>query len=305
MNNRDDQQNRRPQDNRDGNQNRGQDRESRYRGAYRFDDHRTTRDQHGDLRDNHRDDRGHADQRNTYGASNNYGNMGSYGGAQGFGSSRGGYSHPEHRDGFNANSGHGGDNRKRPVQDRRVYGAYWDRNSFSQGEHSRFADEHREHRPDPNRNRRDDRNREDDSRYEIYDDQQSYYNRGMYGNYSDLSVSNDVNRNMDVQPGEEDRYGSRQRARNRQGSGNDQDRYQDYGTRYNEGNSAGSLSYGYDGYRGFPGEDRNRHYDPMSGRAHRNENGNQSDDRRRQEGSRSRGGYGANNQSPDERNQNR
>ena len=304
MNSREEQQDRRNRENRENNQNRNQDRESMYRGAYRFDDHRTTRDQHGNVHDNHRDDRGHANERNTYGSSNNYGNMGSYGGAQGFGSSRGG-SHPQHRDGFNADSGHGRDDGRNSQPERRVYGAYWDRNSFSPGEHNRFADEHREHRPDPNRNHQNDRNREDDSRYEIYDNQQSQYNRGMYGNYSDLNVSYDINRDMDYKRGEENRYGSNQRARNRQGSGNDQDRNQDYGTRYNEGNMAGSLSDGYDGYRGYPDDNRDRRYDPMSGRVRHEDNRNQQDDRHDTRGSRSRGGYGANNQSPDERNQNR
>ncbi|WP_026463039.1 hypothetical protein [Adhaeribacter aquaticus] len=279
MNRREDQNDYQDRNNRGGNRDMGQSKDSMYRGAYRFEDHRTARDQYGDRHDNHQDDRGQANQRITQGASNNYGNMGSYGGAQGYGSARGGYGHRhEDRSGFDGTSGHGRDTIRRPGHERQIYGAYWDKNSFSDNENSRFAQDHRENRPDPNRTYRNDRNRDDDSRYEIYDDAQSHYNRGEYGNVSQQNPSFDFNRNMDDQPNEQRHYGSNQRPKNRQGSGNDQDRNYSYGTDYNEGNMAGSLSYGYDGHRGYPDDDRDRRYDPQTGRI-------------RNERDRPRGGY--------------
>ncbi|KAA5548758.1 hypothetical protein [Adhaeribacter rhizoryzae] len=306
MNRRDEENNRRDRDNREnrsGNRNMGQDQESMYRGAYRFDDHRTTRDQYGDRHDNHQDDRGQANQRNTYGQSNNYGNMGSYGGAQGFGSSRGGRGHrEENRSGFDSTSGHG--RHTVPGNNRQIYGAYWDKNSFSDRDHDRFSEEHREHRQDPNRDlRRDDNNQEDNSRYEIYDTSQSFYNSMP----EQTSISYNPNHRIDedFRRDQERDYGSNQRPRNRQGSGNDQDRH--YGTDYNErneGNMAGSSSRGYDGQRGD--EDRSRHYDPMSGSVNRDPSRNRNNDRAdRENRDRQRGGYDGNNRHRNERDQNR
>ena len=300
MNRREDDHNRHDRDNRGGNQNRNIDQEARNRGDYRFDDHRTTRDQYGDRHDNGRDDRGRADQRNTQGASNNYGNMGSYGGAQGFGSSRGGYGHrDDNRTGFDATSGHG--RNTVPGNRREVYGAYWDKNSFSERDHDRFSEEHREHRPDPNRDlRRNENNREDDSRYEIYDTSQGQFNAAPERS----SISDDFNQHLDDdrQRGQRE-YGSNQRPRNRQGSGSDQDR--NFGRNMNnEGNMAGSLSDGYDGYRGYGDEDRNNRYNPMNGRVNRDPD-RRYNDQDRQDRNRPRGGYDTNNRNRDERDRNR
>ena len=297
MNRRDEEKARRDRENRGGNRNMGQDQESRHRDAYRFDDHRTTRDQYGDPHDNRRDDRGQADQRNTTGASRNYGNMGSYGGAQGFGSSRGGYGHPEEkRSGFDATSGHG--QHTVPGNNRQLYGAYWDKNSFSDRDRDRFSQEHREHRQDPNRDlRREENNQEDDSRYEIYDTSQNQYN--SVPEQSTISYNHNQRLHQDNRH-EPESYGSHQRPRNRQGSGNDQDR--NYGTNLNDGNMAGSLSYGYDGRRGYGDENRNQQYDPMSGSINRDSNRNRDD---RRERDRPRGGYDGNNRHRDERNPDR
>ena len=297
MNRRDEDNNRRERENRGGNRNMGQDQESMYRGAYRFDDHRTTRDQYGDQHDNRRDDRGQADQRNTYGASNNYGNMGSYGGAQGFGSSRGGYGHrDEHRTGFDATSGHG--RHTVPGNSRQIYGAYWDKNSFSDRDKDRFSQEHREHRQDPNRDlRRNENNQEDDSRYEIYDTSQSQFN--SVPEQSSISYNQNQRLQDDSRRDDERRYGSHQRPRHQLGSGNMQEH--NYNADLNEGNMAGSLSWGYDGSRGYGDEDRHRFYDPMSGSIHGDPSRNR-DDRDRD---RPRGGYDGNNRHRDERNPNR
>ena len=303
MNRREDQQQERDRDFGSGNRDMGQSRDSRYRGAYRFDDHRTTRDQYGDVHDQHREDRGQADQRNTWGTSRNYGNMGSYGGAQGFGSSRGGYGHAqENRSGFDATSGHGQQERNRPRENRQIYGAYWDRNSFNENDRDRFSREHQSQRQDRNRYNDYDRNREDNSRYEIYDTHQRQFNSGSYNNDVRFTPSHDINRYMDDVPGEQRHYGSRQRPKNRQGDGNDQDRR--YTADFNEGNMAGSLSYGYDGYRGYPDDVRDKRYDPMSGAVRRNDYRNAAGDRRDDSNQR-RGGYDTNNQNPDERNRNR
>jgi hypothetical protein len=278
----------------------GQSRESMYRGAYRFDDYRTTRDQYGDAHDRHRDDRGQADQRNTWGANPNYGSMGSYGGAQGFGSSRGGYGHPsQQRSGFDATSGHGHDERYRPQTDRRIYGGYWDRNSFNENDQDRFSQTHRSQHQDRNRYNPYDQNQQDDSRYEIYDTHQRQYNEGSYNNDVRATPSYDFNRNVSGEDARQGHYGSHQRAKNRQGDGNDQDRR--YTSDWQEGNMAGSLSDGDDGYRGDPDQGRHQRYDPMSGQVRRRP----ADENRRDERSRPRGGYDANNMSPDEGYRNR
>jgi hypothetical protein len=303
MNRREEQDNDRRQENRGGNRDMGQSRDSMYRGAYRFDDHRTTRDQYGEVHDHHRDDRGRADQHNTGGASPNYGNMGSYGGAQGFGSSRGGFGHPsQNRSGFDATSGHGPDDRHPGQAPRQIYGAYWDRNSFNENDQDRFSREHRSQHLERNRYNNYDQNRQDDSRYEIYDTHQRQYNEGSYNNDVRQTPSFDFNRDMDDNPGEQRRYGSHQRAKHRQGDGYDQDRR--YTSDMQEGNMAGSLSDGYDGYRGYPDDNRNRRYNPMSGET-RHRDPRDQDDNRRQDRNRSWGGYDANNMSPDERHRNR
>lgn len=301
MDRREDQYKDRSRDLRRGNRDMGQSQESMYRGAYRFEDTRTTRDQYGDVHDRHRDDRGQADQRNTWGSSPNYGNMGSYGGAQGFGSSRGGYGHPsQQRSGFDATSGHGHDDRFRTQPNRPVYGGYWDRNSFNENDPDRFSQTHRPRHQDRNRYNQYDQNREDDSRYEIYDTHQRQFNEGSYNNDVRVTPSYGFNRNLhdDASRG----YGSHQRAKNRQGSGYDQDRQ--YTSDWQEGNMAGSPSRGDDGYRGYSGEERHQRYEPMSGQVRRRDKPGQ-DDYRRQDRSRPHGGYDANNLNPDERHINR
>jgi hypothetical protein len=303
MNRREDQQHERDRDFGRGNREMGQSRDSRYRGAYRFDDYRTTRDQYGDVHDRHREDRGQADQQDTSGASRNYGNMGSYGGAQGFGSSRGGFGHAQqNRSGFDASSGHGQQDRSHPQENRQIYGAYWDRNSFNENDQDRFSREHRSQHQERNRYNDYDQNREDDSRYEIYDTHQRQYNTGSYNNDVRFNPSQNFNRDMDDNPNEQRHYGSHQRPKNRQGDGNDQDRR--YTADLQEGNMAGSLSDGYDGYRGYPDDDRDKRYNPMTGEVRRHDNRN-SNPNRRDDRNQRRGGYDANNQSPDERHRNR
>jgi len=298
MDRREDQNNDRSRDSRGGNRDMGQSRESMYRGAYRFDDHRTTRDQYGDVHDRHRDDRGQADQRNTRGSTPNYGNMGSYGGAQGFGSSRGGYGHPsQHRSGFDATSGHGRDDRYRSQADRPIYGGYWDRNSFNENDQDRFSQTHRSQHQERNRYNQYDRNREDDSRYEIYDTHQRQFNEGSYNNDVRMTPSYDFNRDLHEGSSQRRDYGSHQRAKHRQGSGYDQDRR--FTSDLQEGNMAGSLSWGYDGYRGDPDEGRHEWYDPSSGQV-RHRGNRDAADYRRDDRNRPRGGYDANNMSPDE-----
>jgi hypothetical protein len=277
MDRREDQYKDRSRDSRSGNRDMGQSRESMYRGAYRFDDHRTTRDQYGEVHDRHRDDRGQADQRNTWGSTPNYGSMGSYGGAQGYGSSRGGYGHaPQHRSGFDATSGHGHDDRYRPQANRPIYGGYWDRNSFNENDRDRFSQTHRHQHQERNRYNQYDQGREDDSRYEIYDTHQRQFNEGSYNNDVRVTPSYDFNRELHEGRG----YGSHQRAKHRQGSGYDQDRR--YTSDWQEGNMAG----------------------PMSGQVRRRDHPD-TDDYRRNDRSRPRGGYDANNMNPDERHINR
>ena len=84
--------------------------------------------------------------------------------------------------------------------------------------------------------------------------------------------------------------------------GYDQDRR--FTSDMQEGNMAGSLSDGYDGYRGYPDDNRNQRYNPMSGETRRRDPRDQNDNRR-QDRSRTWGGYDANNMSPDERHRNR
>ena len=282
-----DQYNQRDRQNRSDN-NRQDDRrsdDSNYRGAYRFDDYRTVRDDYNFRPDNEnnyrnrgqnyadeRENRGRADQRNTQGGSNNYGNMGSYGGAQVFGSSRSGYSsqrHPEHRSGFDATSGHGpqgrDEDRQHPEPHRQIYGAYRDQNSYTQDERAanyRDRSEHDYQRRQPDRRTQDD-DRNDDSRYEIYDSAQSQYNRGMYGNPTQGSQSRGTFQRTHIDDPREN-YGSRQRPRFRQGSGNDQEH--NVGNEMDYTNTAGSLSWGNDG-QGGSSEPPLRHYDPRSGKA--------------------------------------
>jgi len=270
-------------------ENRGDD--SNYRGAYRFEDHRTARDDynfHPDSDNNNRnrgqnyaderENRGRADQRNTIGGSNNYGNMGSYGGAQGFCSSPAGFSfprNPQDRSGFDATSGHGpqgwreeGGHGQAP--NRQLYGAYRDHNSYSADEQpgrNSYRDLQRNENGRNNSNDQD-RRRDDDSRYEIYDSAQSMYNRGNYGYSHGGSVSPHPNQRTHIDDPREN-YGSRQRPHFRQGSGNDQQH--NVGNEMDYTNVAGSLSDGYDGYRG-PAEPPLRHYDPMSGRVRENDN---------------------------------
>ncbi|MDQ4141974.1 MAG: hypothetical protein M3142_15815 [Bacteroidota bacterium] len=266
-------------------ENRGDD--SNYRGAYRFDDHRTARDDYHHYPDSannnrsrgqnyadERENRGRADQHNTIGGSNNYGNMGSYGGAQGFGSSRAGFSaqrHPQERSGFDATSGHGPQGREEErghgqAPNRQLYGAYRDQNSYSSNEGPNRNNYHDQQHRGNWRDYQDDQNRrrEEDSRYEIYDSAQSMYNRGNYGYSHGGSVSRHPNQRTHIDDPREN-YGSRQRPHFRQGSGNDQQH--NVGNEMDYTNVAGSLSDGYDGYRG-PAEPQYRHYDPLSGRAH-------------------------------------
>ena len=266
--------------------------DSNYRGAYRFDDYRSARDDYnfnpdnannnrsrGQNYANERENRGHADQHNTQGGSNNYGNMGSYGGAQGFGSSRGGYSSQRHmpdRSGFDATSGHGPEGWQEErgrgqVPNRQLYGAYRDQNSYSSNEGPNRNNYYHDQQHRGNwRDYQDDQNhrRENDSRYEIYDSGQNQYDRGNYSNSSGGSVTRHPNQRTHLD-NPQDNYGSRQRPRVRQGSGNDQEH--NVGNEMDYTNVAGSLSDGYDGYRG-PAEEPLRHYDPRSGRVRQDDN---------------------------------
>ncbi|KAA9340699.1 hypothetical protein [Adhaeribacter soli] len=203
----------------------------------------------------------------TYGASRNAGSMGSYGGAQGYGSSRGG--HNTSNDPWT--SGHH-DRSYQPQH--RIYGAYRDRNSFAEGEKETYdgttrygsqgADTTRGWLPSGRSgvsgNRATDRS-SDDARYEIYDSALSQYNRGEYGNTTGGSISEELNLRTHQNYPPYQYYGSHQRGF-RQGSGNDQD--SQLGTDMEYGNTAGSLSVGYDGFYGEPGP-RNRYYDPLTG----------------------------------------
>ena len=202
----------------------------------------------------------------AYGASRNAGSMGSYGGAQGYGSSRAGY----HGDDQWA-SGH----RERGYEQRhRIYGAYRDRNSFAEGENENYdgtqrygsqgADNTRGWQPSGRSGQSgayQHRTSEDDGRYEIYDSALAQYSRGYYGNPTGGSISEDLNLRSHQNYPPYEYYGSRQRSR-RQGTGSDQDA--NLGTDLDYGNTAGSLSVGYDGYRGAPGP-QNRYYDPLTG----------------------------------------
>ncbi|MDB5263241.1 MAG: hypothetical protein JWQ14_2524, partial [Adhaeribacter sp.] len=195
-----------------------------------------------------------------------------------------------------ATSGHGGETA--PGGNRQVYGAYWDKNSFSERDKNRFTQEHREHRQEPNRDlRREENNQDDDSRYEIYDTTQNQYN--SVPEQSTISYNQNQRIDDDNQRNQHN-YGSRERPRYRYGSGNEQDH--NYNDNLNEGNMAGSLSWGYDGNRGYGDDDRNRRYDPMSGSINRDPSRNRDD---RENRDRPRGGYDGNNRHRDDRNQNR
>jgi hypothetical protein len=113
------------------------------------------------------------------------------------------------------------------------------------------------------------------------------------------TISNQFNRELDEDQRHSRRdYGSNQRPRHRQGDGNDQD--QNFGTNsLNEGNMAGSLSWGYDNHRGRPEENRDRRYNPMSGSINRDPG------RDRDHRDHPRGGYDSNNRNPNDRNKNR
>ncbi|PSR54813.1 hypothetical protein AHMF7605_15535 [Adhaeribacter arboris] len=165
--------------------------DSNYRGAYRFEDHRTAHDDYQPYPDNannnrsrgqnyadERENRSRADQHNTRGHSNNYGNMGSYGGAQGW--------QEEHGRGQAPN--------------RQLYGAYRDQNSYSSNEGPNRNNYHDQQHRGNWRDYQDDQNRrrEDDSRYEIYDSGQSQYNRGNYGKPSGGSVSQHPNQRTHI-----------------------------------------------------------------------------------------------------------
>jgi len=202
----------------------------------------------------------------TYGASRNAGSMGSYGGAQGYGSSRNGYSTEKW------GSGHKGAS----FQPRHtVYGAYRDKNSFAPGERESYDGSQRSGSQGadstrgwttPGRSGRSGSyqhySSDDDARYEIYDTSESQYNRGEYNNDSRNSISDDLNLRSHQNYSPREVYGSRERAMNRQGTGSDRDRYLGSDLEYQ--NTAGSLSVGYDGYRGEPGP-QNRYYDPLTG----------------------------------------
>lgn len=260
-----------------------------YRGAYRLDNRNADRERYerlnqenfgydygyghsgnsrnGGDRGRHQSDYGTG---STYGASRNAGSMGSYGGAQGYGSSRGG--HNTSNDEWT--SGHH-DRRNQP--EHRIYGAYRDSNSFADGEKESYdgtqrygsqgADNSRgwasSGRSGTSGRRTSRQSSEDDSRYEIYDTALSQYNRGEYGNPTQGSISEELNLRTHQNYPPYQYYGSRQRG-NRQGSGNDQD--SQLGTDMDYGNTAGSLSVGYDGYLGEP-HPRNRYYDPLTGEA--------------------------------------
>ncbi|WP_205499892.1 hypothetical protein [Rufibacter psychrotolerans] len=215
----------------------------------------------------------HEDNNGLEGATRNFGNMGSYGGAQGWGSSGNGSHRNEGGDRWA--SGHGREE-SRPVN-RQVYGAYRDHNSFAEGEREQYdgtsraggrgADNTRGWEPADRAGsngavRRlgtnDISRRDDDSRYEIYDSAQAHYNRGEYsqqfgggtylGEGFDRRSRAEGGANMDYNHGRREHY-------NQQGEGMRSENY---------GNSAGSLSWGYDGdFRDR--ENRESRYDPMSG----------------------------------------
>jgi hypothetical protein len=257
------------------------DEREKFRGAYRLDNTRRSGDAYENLnrenygydysyghpgssrngadRGRHQSDYGSSA---TYAASRNAGSMGSYGGAQGYGSASNGYHNERWA------SGHY-DNYLKP--ERRVYGAYRDRNSFAEGERENYdgsqrygsqgADNTRgwansEQRQPSRYNRF--RPVEDDSRYEIYDTSESQYNHGDYNNTTHGSVTDNLNLRSHQEYSPREHYGSRQRARYRQGSGYDQDMY------------AGTTDMGYGQtatpfeYEAYP---HNRYYDPLSGDA--------------------------------------
>ena len=252
----------------------------KFRGSYRIDNNRRSGDAYDELnqenygndysyghpgnsrngadRGRHQSDYGTG---STYAASRNAGSMGSYGGAQGYGSASNGYHNERWA------SGHY-DNHLRPQ--RKVYGAYRDRNSFAEGERENYdgsqrygsqgADNTRgwkdSERREPSRYNRFARY-EDDSRYEIYDTSESQYNRGDYNNTTQGSIIDDLNLRSHQEFSPRESYGSRQRARYRQGSGNDQDRYE--GLDLGFGHTATPFEY-----EAYP---RNRYYDPLTGDA--------------------------------------
>ncbi|MFC5271804.1 hypothetical protein [Adhaeribacter terreus] len=257
------------------------DEREKFRGAYRLDNNPENRETYQNLnQENYGNDYsyGHAgNSRNgadrgrhqsdygtggTYGASRNAGSMGSYGGALGFGSSRNGYNNERWASGHHENA-------YRP--ERRIYGAYRDRNSFAPGERESYDGSTRygSQGADNTRGWRNSEERQpsrynrfapsqDDSRYEIYDTSESQYNRGNYSNSSQGSITDDLNLRSHQEFPPYDHYGSRQRARYRQGSGYDQDMY------------SGTSDIGY-GNTATPFESevypKNRYYDPLSGNA--------------------------------------
>ncbi|HSI91571.1 MAG TPA: hypothetical protein VK927_10675, partial [Adhaeribacter sp.] len=102
----------------------------------------------------------------------------------------------------------------------------------------------------------------DDARYEIYDTSQSQFNRGEYNNTTQGNISDELNLRSHQNYPPYQAYGSLQRGHNRQGTGSDQDNF--IGGTDMDSNTAGSLSVGYDGFRG-EARPRNRYYDPLTG----------------------------------------
>jgi hypothetical protein len=202
----------------------------------------------------------------TYGASRNAGSMGSYGGAQGYGSSRGGK-----HDADQWASGHRESGYKPQHQ---IYGAYRDRNSFAEGENESYDGTQRYGSQGSDNTRGwvpsgrsgqagtyENRASEEDDRYEIYDSALAQYNRGDYRNPTGGGISEDLNLRTHQNYPPYEYYGSRQRGR-RSGTGSDLD--SNLGGDIDYGNTAGSLSVGYDGSRGAPGP-QNRYFDPLTG----------------------------------------
>ncbi|GGK86839.1 hypothetical protein ACD591_18345 [Rufibacter glacialis] len=220
----------------------------------------------------------HEDNNGLEHSARNFGNMGSYGGAQGWGSSRNG-SHQNSSGGNQWASGHGRGEEQHV--NRQVYGAYRDHNSFAPGEREQYdgtgrygtqgADNTRGWEPSGRSGSRDsartsanhNARRDDDSRYEIYDDAQSHYNRGEYERGRQLGQLNSGH-DRRTRAENSSQFGYNQARRDhfdQQGEGARSERY---GNGENNGNMAGSLSWGYD--RDFRAEEgRERRYDPMSG----------------------------------------
>lgn len=201
----------------------------------------------------------------TYGASRNAGSMGSYGGAQGYGSSSNGYSSEKWGSGH-----HGAAHQPHHT----VYGAYRDKNSFAPGERESYDGSQRSGSQGADSTRGwttpgrsgqsghyQHRTSEADSRYELYDSALSQYNRGDYNHNTGTSITDDLNLRTHQEYAPRQVYGSRSRGTNRQGDGNDMDR--NLGSDMEYQNTAGSLSVGYDGFRGQAPQ--TRYYDPLSG----------------------------------------